>query len=73
MNEKLRAMTLQRDNYICQMCLEVYCESKLECDHIITLIDGGEDNTSNTQTLCKPCHNLKTNSERQQRIKDNES
>ena len=62
-NERTREETLQRDNYVCQMCLEVYSEDKLECDHIIPLNQGGIDNASNTQTLCIPCHRIKTNSE----------
>lgn len=60
----MRAETLQRDNYCCCMCLQPYPEYKLECDHTIPLSVGGEDNTTNTQTLCIPCHQLKTNSER---------
>lgn len=62
-NENLRLNTLQRDDYTCCMCLEPYPEYKLECDHTIPLQQGGEDNELNTQTLCIPCHRLKTNSE----------
>ncbi len=62
-NENLRLNTLQRDDYCCQMCLQPYPEYKLECDHAIPLQQGGEDNELNTQTLCIPCHRLKTNSE----------
>ena len=63
-NEKLRYLTLERDHYTCRMCLNPYPEKHLECDHTIPLSAGGEDNMDNTQTLCKSCHQMKTNSER---------
>ena len=49
--------------YIARMNKKDYCEkcgrkSKLEIDHI----DGNRSNNSqdNLQTLCNPCHNIKT-------------
>lgn len=62
-NERLRQLTLIRDEYICQHCNEVFIESKLECDHIIPLSMGGNDGLSNTQTLCSTCHSEKTKKE----------
>lgn len=62
-NEKLRELTLIRDEYICKQCNEVFIESKLECDHIIPLSMGGKDDLRNTQTLCIPCHSEKTKKE----------
>lgn len=62
-NEKLRQLTLIRDEYICQECTEVFPEHKLECDHIIPLSMGGKDILTNTQTLCIPCHSEKTKKE----------
>lgn len=49
------------------MCLQPYPETKLECDHIVPLQQGGEDNATNTQTLCITCHRLKTNLENKER------
>ncbi|MCH2170831.1 HNH endonuclease [Myxococcota bacterium] len=31
-----------------------------EVDHIVPLVDGGGHDLSNLQTLCMPCHRLKT-------------
>ena len=62
-NERLRELTLLRDEYICQQCQEVFMESKLECDHIIPLSMGGKDDLRNTQTMCITCHYEKTKKE----------
>lgn len=62
-NERLRELTLIRDEYICRQCNEVFPEHKLECDHIIPLSMGGQDSLTNTQTLCTPCHLEKTKKE----------
>jgi len=62
-NEKLRLLTLIRDEYICRQCEEVFPEHKLECDHIIPLSMGGKDDLSNTQTMCISCHSEKTKKE----------
>ncbi|AKI27425.1 hypothetical protein [Moraxella phage Mcat9] len=37
----------------------------LEADHIINRAQGGSDDLSNLQTLCKPCHKIKTQKESQ--------
>lgn len=31
-----------------------------EVDHIVPLIEGGADDESNFQSLCSPCHKVKT-------------
>ena len=62
-NEKLRELTLIRDEYICKDCNEVFNEHKLECDHQIPLSQGGRDDLTNTATRCIPCHLEKTNRE----------
>ncbi len=51
---KLRDEILARDNYTCQACGRVGGE--LEIDHIINTAQGGTDDITNLQTLCKPCH-----------------
>ena len=34
-----------------------------EFDHVVSLINGGENRESNLQLLCVPCHSLKTKSD----------
>lgn len=47
----------------------VHCEqagwitAAAEVDHIIPLHEGGADDESNLQSLCQPCHALKTAAE----------
>jgi 5-methylcytosine-specific restriction protein A len=46
------------------LCVE--CESKGRVtaatvpDHIVALVNGGEDNEGNLQSLCEDCHRIKT-------------
>lgn len=53
-----RLEIFKRDKYTCQSCGVVTTE--LECDHIINTAQGGTDNASNLQSLCKTCHKQKT-------------
>ena len=50
-----------RDKYTCQCCGVVTME--LELDHIINIAQGGNDDESNLQSLCVPCHKTKTSKE----------
>ena len=38
-------------------------KSRAHCDHILALIDGGENRESNLQMLCVDCHKAKTRDE----------
>lgn len=62
--QKLRKLVLQRDSYLCQEC---YSKKKLtpatDVDHIKPKSAGGTDHEDNLQSLCKPCHDLKTSLE----------
>lgn len=62
--QKLRKMVLQRDAYLCQEC---YRNKKLtpatDVDHIKPKSAGGTDDQDNLQSLCKPCHEIKTSLE----------
>ena len=60
-----RDAALLRDRYTCQHCHQVFAPSMLEADHIINRAQGGSDELSNLQTLCKPCHKIKTQTESQ--------
>lgn len=58
----IRKQALERDKHLCQECLrnERYIEAK-EVDHIIEKASGGTDDLTNLQSLCTPCHKIKTN------------
>ena len=50
-----------RANGFCQECSRPLGDGKpFHCDHIIALVNGGENRESNLQALCVPCHNIKT-------------
>jgi len=58
---------LKRDKYRCQRCLESGRSTPLRVrpydhavDHIIPKARGGSDEHSNLQSLCAPCHEVKT-------------
>lgn len=53
-----RAAILLRDEYTCQACGLVTLQ--LEVDHIVNRARGGLDDEANLQSLCVPCHKLKT-------------
>lgn len=59
--QKLREQTLRRDQHLCQPCKR---NGRLtparEVDHITPKARGGKDELSNTQAICKPCHQAKT-------------
>ena len=50
-----------RDQYTCQCCGLVTMQ--LELDHIVNVAQGGNDDESNLQSLCPPCHLNKTQKE----------
>ncbi|MDE0658047.1 MAG: HNH endonuclease [Gammaproteobacteria bacterium] len=58
---RVRRHVLERDGYACCRCGRRGV--RLEVDHVVPLKDGGTDDLSNLQTLCKPCHAAKTRAE----------
>lgn len=58
---RLRDQILLRDQYTCRSCGVVTME--LEVDHILNRAEGGTDDPENLQSLCIPCHKLKTHKE----------
>lgn len=62
--EKIRAAHL-RDEPLCRMHLsnEDFPVPATEVDHIVPRVDGGSDEDSNLQSLCKSCHSSKTRRE----------
>jgi 5-methylcytosine-specific restriction protein A len=48
-------------NGICPKCTRKLVRGKWQCDHIVALINGGENRELNLQPLCtSPCHSGKT-------------
>lgn len=48
-----RAQVMARDGYACVMC---HGTADLDVHHIVPRRDGGKDEVSNLQTLCRRCH-----------------
>lgn len=69
--EKLRLAILRRDNGLCQECLRNGVLKAVGdkpysafCDHIVPQAEGGTDDESNLQMLCRACHTAKTDKEK---------
>ncbi|MBP8226102.1 MAG: HNH endonuclease, partial [Acidovorax sp.] len=71
--DKRRVRILERDGYLCQECrrqgiLKAVGDVKYSAfvDHIVPKCDGGSDDDSNLETLCRACHTRKTDREKNQ-------
>jgi 5-methylcytosine-specific restriction endonuclease McrA len=53
---KLRQQIFERDAFECQYCGSSH---NLTCDHIIPLVRGGTNETSNLATACRSCNSSK--------------
>jgi 5-methylcytosine-specific restriction enzyme A len=61
---RVKVRVFDRSNGSCAHCGVGIRGSLLpEFDHIISLINHGENRESNLQLLCAPCHRLKTNTD----------
>ena len=58
---RLAALVKRRDGYRCRKCGRA--RGRLEADHIVPLSKGGAHSPANMQTLCFPCHRLKSMAE----------
>lgn len=64
--ERLRRRILERDEGLCQPCLERGRPTVgTQVDHILPKSRGGTDDLANLQTICLACHNAKTARESQ--------
>lgn len=61
--DKQRKRILQRDGGICQACLPGAVHAGTEVDHRIPKAEGGTDDDSNLQTICRVAHKAKTAAE----------
>lgn len=69
----VRLIALTRDNFICVECKKNNKITKAEIvDHVIELRDDYSKRLelTNLQSLCRPCHNTKTEQERKKRNKN---
>lgn len=62
--DKLRAAALARDLHLCQICARAgRVTPATEVDHITPKAKGGAETLDNTQSVCAPCHRVKTATE----------
>jgi len=64
LNNSLRYEIMKRDNFKCCLCGESPANNintVLEIDHIVAVTKGGDNCTSNLQTICKKCNIGKLN------------
>lgn len=69
--DKIRERILQRDGGVCQPCLRhglVHVGHAV--DHIVPREQGGSDDDSNLQVICRPVHQAKTDAEKRGRVWD---
>ena len=60
----LRQQVMERDSYLCQVCLiDGRYTPATEVDHIINKASGGTDELTNLQAICRECHKIKTQAE----------
>ncbi len=59
---KIRERILLRDGYACRVCGRVSA-TELVVDHVTPLHAGGNNSDSNLQSLCKACHQKKSDTE----------
>ncbi|HUI38963.1 MAG TPA: HNH endonuclease signature motif containing protein, partial [Thermoplasmata archaeon] len=56
-----RTYVIHRDRFTCQACGVRHRVRELDVDHILEIARGGPPlSYENLQTLCRPCHRVKT-------------
>ena len=65
-----RQRRLNRTNGLCELCqAEGRVRLATVVDHIVALVNGGDDTDGNTQNLCDPHHEAKTRADLGQRVR----
>ena len=75
--QRKRERVFNRDGFLCQICKSNGIDKYVTlhgslcgiCDHIIPKAEGGSDDESNLQTICKACDVVKTEQESKRGIK----
>ena len=57
---RVRQRIFDRETGICHWCRQPISKGGFECDHIIALINGGENRESNLGPVHPHCHKLKS-------------
>lgn len=55
-----RAEAMRRTAWRCELRLPGCIGAASECDHVVSVADGGGDHVSNLRAACKPCHAQRT-------------
>jgi 5-methylcytosine-specific restriction protein A len=59
--DRLRERILTRDGGLCQPCQRAdRVTAATEVDHVVNKADGGTDDDTNLQAICRDCHRAKT-------------
>lgn len=58
--DRVRVRVRERDSNHCKGCGCDLGAYSAECDHVLALVNGGENRETNLQTLCVWCHREKT-------------
>lgn len=61
--EPLRLRVLQRDRYLCQLCLPKRFTAATEVDHVIPRSKNGTNDIENLMSVCSDCHAEKSKRE----------
>ena len=61
----MRCQCFARDGYQCVAC---GARSRLECDHVVPISEGGTHELGNLRTLCRACHIADTRARHQPHV-----
>jgi 5-methylcytosine-specific restriction endonuclease McrA len=59
LTELMRRIIARQQKWCCALCLNLL-DASFDIDHIVALMNNGEDSLDNLQALCANCHRKKT-------------